>query len=61
MHTLNIQVRGKLIPELRINGARLYLDPIKEPDLDPDEIDDQERVKLPPRRYYRRSLTRWNV
>ena len=61
MHTLNIQVRGRMVPELRINGARLYLDPIKEPDLDPDEIDERERVKLPLRRYHRRSLTRWNV
>ena len=56
MHTLNIQVRGRLIPELRINGARLYLDPIKEPDLNPDEIDEEERVVVPARR---RCIIRW--
>ena len=57
MHTLNIQVRGRLIPELRINGARLYLDPIKEPDLNPDEIDEEERVIVPARR---RCIIRWH-
>ena len=63
MQRLNVTIHGRMIPELRVNGARLYLDPIKEPDLDPDEIDERERVKLPPRRYHyhRHSLTRWNV
>ena len=58
MHTLNVQVRGRLVPELRINGTRLYLDPIKEPDLDPDEIDEEEQIIIPKPR--RRSITRWN-
>ena len=48
-----------MIPELRVNGVRIYLDPIKDPALDPDPagIDEKERVRMPRRR---RSVTRWN-
>ena len=59
MHTINMQVRGRLLPELRVNGCRVYLDPIDDPDLDPDTIDEKERVRMP-RRQRRHSITRWN-
>ena len=60
MQQINMQIRGRLIPELRVNGVRIYLDPIKDPDLDPDPagIDARERVRMP--RRHRRSITRWN-
>ena len=56
MHRISADIRGKMIPEMRINGARVYLDPIKDPDLNPDTIDERERVQLP----RRRSVTRWS-